>query len=186
VTSNKLLSKPLTPQQRSFLNYLIGEAKGNMLLAKDLAGYSDKTQLVDVISPLREHIIALTKDALLNGGLLAAFGLIDVIDNPSQMGAGNKVKAASEVLDRIGVTKPDDKAEKGPEGAIFILPPKNVTAITVGDVKINIEGNEEMDDDDIISDVNYTDNNPSTPLDDAPQLPLESEKDEKGYLNGIT
>jgi hypothetical protein len=43
------------------------------------------------------------------------------------MGARNSVSAAREILDRTGIVKKEQVEVKGPEGGIFIMPPKQVT-----------------------------------------------------------
>ena len=43
------------------------------------------------------------------------------------MGARNAVAAATQILDRAGLVKKEQVEIKGPEGGIFILPPKQVT-----------------------------------------------------------
>lgn len=129
----------LTSQQKSFLDALAGEAKGDYHKAKELAGYAPTTAMADIIRPIREHIAALTKEVLLQTGLKAAHAFGEIIDNPSMVGAANKVKAASEVLDRIGVVKPEGNAHEVAKGAIFILPPKNIKAISIDDGKITVD-----------------------------------------------
>jgi len=54
----------------------------------------------------------------------AAAGLTSVITDPSALGARNIVSAAREILDRSGVIKSEQIEVKGPENAVFILPPK--------------------------------------------------------------
>jgi hypothetical protein len=125
--------------QIAFLNALSGEAKGDLHAAKRIAGYSDSTALADVIRPLKDHIIALAKDVLVNASLKAAFGLIDVIDSPAQMGAAHKVKASTEILNRVGITPPEDGKDTGPKSAVFILPPKNIANIVVDNGKITVD-----------------------------------------------
>jgi hypothetical protein len=56
----------------------------------------------------------------------AAWGVISVLDDPSAMGARNAVAAAREILDRTGLVKKEQVEVKGPEGGIFIMPPKKV------------------------------------------------------------
>jgi hypothetical protein len=54
----------------------------------------------------------------------AAFGIIDVLDDPSALGARNAISAAREVLDRTGLVKKEQVEVSGNAGGIFILPPK--------------------------------------------------------------
>jgi len=48
------------------------------------------------------------------------------LHDPAAMGARNAVAAAREILDRSGLVKKEQVEIKGPEGGIFILPPKQV------------------------------------------------------------
>ena len=48
--------KPITELQAMFLEYLMGEAKGNIRKAMTLAGYSKSTKTSEVVGPLREEI----------------------------------------------------------------------------------------------------------------------------------
>jgi hypothetical protein len=136
------LTKSLTSQQLAFLDALVGPAKGNMKKAAELAGYSPKTRMVDIVTPLKDHIINAIKDILVSNGPTAAFGLVDAIIDPSQVGTQHRIKAATEILDRIGVVKPEVGNENVNKPAIFILPPKGINQIKVdstGDVTIDME-----------------------------------------------
>jgi hypothetical protein len=53
--------------------------------------------------------------------------MVDVLNDPGAMGARNAVAAATQILDRTGLVKKEQIEIKGPEGGIFILPPKKVT-----------------------------------------------------------
>ena len=50
--------------------------------------------------------------------------IVGVIDDPVEMGTRDRLAAAKDVLDRIGVSKTDKIEVKAPQG-IFILPRKN-------------------------------------------------------------
>lgn len=49
---------------------------------------------------------------------------MDVLDDPSSMGARNAISAAREILDRTGLVKKEQVEVTGTSGGIFILPPK--------------------------------------------------------------
>ena len=53
-----------------------------------------------------------------------AFGIVDVLDDPSSLGASNAISAAREVLDRTGLVKKEQVEVTRTNGGIFILPPK--------------------------------------------------------------
>lgn len=116
--------KPLTEKQEAFLEALTGEARGNIRQAMRMAGYSDSTRINEVVGPLRDEIVERASMMLAMNAPMATFSMIDVLHDPSAMGARNAVAAAREILDRSGLVKKEQVEVKGPEGGIFILPPK--------------------------------------------------------------
>ena len=54
----------------------------------------------------------------------AAHGLIDVLNDPTALGARNAINAAREVLDRTGLIKKEKIEVTNNGGGMFILPPK--------------------------------------------------------------
>ena len=54
----------------------------------------------------------------------ATFSMIDVLDDPGQMGARNAVSAATQILDRTGLVKKEQIQVTTDTGGLFILPPK--------------------------------------------------------------
>jgi hypothetical protein len=93
----------------------------------NIAGYSQQTKQAEVVGKLREEIMERATMILAMNAPKAAFGIIGVLDDPSAMGARNSVSAAREILDRTGIVKKEQIEVKGPEGGIFIMPPKQVT-----------------------------------------------------------
>tara|TARA_E500000178_G_C16888157_1_gene692286 strand:- start:441 stop:833 length:393 start_codon:yes stop_codon:yes gene_type:complete len=116
--------KELTEKQRAFLDALVGVARGDIRAAMTEAGYSTNTSTSEVVGPLKDEIIERTSQLLALNAPKAAFGVIGVLDDPSAMGARNSVSAAREILDRTGLVKREQIEVKGPEGGIFIMPPK--------------------------------------------------------------
>ena len=116
--------KSLTDKQSAFLEALLGEARGNIRAAMDIAGYSKTTATTEVVGPLREEITERAGMMLAISAPKAAFGIIDVLDDPSALGARNAISAAREVLDRTGLVKKEQVEVSGNAGGIFILPPK--------------------------------------------------------------
>ena len=55
----------------------------------------------------------------------AAFGIVDVLDDPSALGARNAISAAREVLDRSGIVKKEQVEVTTSQGGLFVLPPKS-------------------------------------------------------------
>ena len=119
--------KKLSDKQEAFLEALTGEAKGNIRAAMRAAGYSDSTKQSEVVGPLRNEIVDRASLLLAMNAPLATFSMIDVLHDPSAMGARNAVAAAREILDRSGLVKKEQVEVQGPEGGIFILPPKQAS-----------------------------------------------------------
>lgn len=132
MTSNKMIVKDekfpeYTEKQQKFLVALAGEAKGEVRTAMNIAGYSKNTKLGEVVNPLREAIKEIAEHILAVSSVKAALAYGDVIDTPSQFGANHKIAAASQILDRIGVTKKEEKTPNIQAGTVYILPPKDST-----------------------------------------------------------
>ena len=119
-----IATKELTDKQAAFLEALLGEARGNIRLAMDMAGYSKSTKTTEVVGPLKEEITERAGMMLAMNAPKAAFGIVDVLDDPSAQGARNAISAAREVLDRSGLVKKEQVEVSGNAGGIFILPPK--------------------------------------------------------------
>ena len=116
--------KPLTEKQEAFLDHLFSDARGNVRVAMDLAGYSKTTSMGEVVGSLKEKIIERSQMMLALNAPKAVFGITDVLDDPSAMGARNSISAAKEVLDRTGLIKKEQVEVKSTGGGMFILPPK--------------------------------------------------------------
>ena len=114
----------MTPKQKLFINALFGEAQCNYRDAMDIAEYSKNTSINDVLKGCEEEIISSSKNFLAANAPKAAMAIVGVIDDPVEMGTRDKLAAAKDVLDRIGVSKTDKVEVKSPQG-IFILPRKN-------------------------------------------------------------
>lgn len=113
--------------QEAFLEALCGESRGNVREAMKVAGYSLNTRTSEVVGPLRDEIIERASMVLAMNAPRATFSMVDVLNDPGSMGARNAVAAATQILDRTGLVKKEQIEVKGPEGGIFILPPKQVT-----------------------------------------------------------
>ena len=116
--------KKLTERKEKFVEALLGEAKGNVRAAMRIAGYSDSTSIREAMAPVADEVAEAAQMMLAINAPKAALGMIGVLDDPSALGARNTVAAAKELLDRAGVVKKEKMEVKGPEGAMFILPPK--------------------------------------------------------------
>lgn len=118
------MARPLTDQQKLFLEVLFDEANGDVVLAKKLASYSPTYPTSAIIKTLENEIIEATKSYLSRSGPKAAIGVVSVLDNPTNLGNKDKLAAAKDILDRIGVSK-TEKIDITSNG-IFILPSKAV------------------------------------------------------------
>ena len=87
-------------------------------------GYSKMTKTSEVVSSLREEITERAGLMLAMNAPKAAFGIVDVLDDPSAMDARNAISAAREVLDRTGLVKKEQVQVTDQISAVFILPPK--------------------------------------------------------------
>jgi hypothetical protein len=123
----RMTEKKLTERQEALVDALMGEANGDFRTAMRIAGYSDNTSIKEAVAPIREHIVDAAQTMMAINAPKAAASLAGVFHDPSALGARNIVAAAKEVLDRSGVVKKEQIEVKGPEGGIFILPPKNET-----------------------------------------------------------
>ena len=119
-----IATKKLTDKQAAFLEALLGEARGNIRAAMDIAGYAKNTKTTEVVGPLKEEITERAGMMLAMNAPKAAFGIIDVLDDPSALGVRNVISAAREVLDRTDLVKKEQVEVSGNAGGIFILPPK--------------------------------------------------------------
>ena len=121
--------KQYTEKQNAFLEALVGEARGDIRSAMRSAGYSDSTKVHEVVNPLRDEIVERASMMLAMNAPRATFSMIDVLHDPAAMGARNSVAAAREILDRSGLVKKEQIEVMGPEGGIFILPPKQTEPV---------------------------------------------------------
>jgi len=118
-------AKSYSDKQLAFLDALLGESRGNIRKAMDVAGYAKTTKSGEVVKNLREEIIDRASLMLAINAPKAAFGIIDVLDDPGAMGARNSIAAAREILDRTGLVKKEQVEVTNTGGGIFILPPKS-------------------------------------------------------------
>jgi hypothetical protein len=117
--------KEYTDKQLQFLEHLMSpECKGNIRAAMNAAGYAPTSSVVGVVGSLRDEIHERASMMLAMNAPKAAWGMIDVLDDPSAMGARNSIAAAAQILDRVGLVKKEQIEVSNTGGAMFILPPK--------------------------------------------------------------
>ena len=119
--------KELTEKQKKFLDALVGEAKGNHRKAMEIAGYSPNTTITDVVKNIKEEVIETASMVLALNAPAAAFGVVNVLNDPTTMGARNAISAAKEIMDRTGLIKKEQVEVKATDGGLFVLPPKGST-----------------------------------------------------------
>ena len=116
----------LTELQQKFIDALFGDARGNIAEAGRIAGvkepYVMRDKLKDVILDMLEHQLVLN-------GPRAVMVVEDAMDEvKSQVpGLPNRLNAAKEVLDRIGLVKKDKVQIDVNQGGVILLPAKNGT-----------------------------------------------------------
>tara|TARA_B100000780_G_scaffold278372_1_gene251668 strand:+ start:550 stop:915 length:366 start_codon:yes stop_codon:yes gene_type:complete len=118
------MARNLTDKQQLFLDVLFEGAQGNPMRAIELAGYASGTASTTIMNTLQEEIADLTKKFIATRGPQAAYSMVNVMENPTDLGNKEKMAAARDLLDRAGFVK-TDKVEVTAESPLFILPPKS-------------------------------------------------------------
>ena len=122
----KRQKQELSTQQKTFIDFLFGEANGNPKKAGELAGYSEHSY-PKVIKSLKDEIIERAEYSLALHSAKAVKGLINALDEDGTApGANIRMEAAKQILDRVGLVK-REKVDINAQVAhgIFILPPKD-------------------------------------------------------------
>ena len=118
--------KVYTDKQNAFLEaLLLKETRGSIRKAMDVAGYAKTTTINSMVESLGPEIHARANKILQMNAPKAAWGMVEVLDDPSAMGARNSIAAAAQIMDRTGLVKKEHVEVKNTGGAMFILPPKN-------------------------------------------------------------
>ncbi len=118
------MKQELTDKQQKVVEFLFGEAMGNVKLAMKLAGYSHSNTSVFLTTGVKDAIIEQAKTYLALHAPKAALAMVGVIDDPTTLGVQHKLKAAAEILDRNNIVK-TDKVEVETSSGIFLLPGKD-------------------------------------------------------------
>lgn len=117
------MKKKLTEKEQKFLDALFGEAQGNSVAAKKLAGYSSKTPTRQIVENLAPQIEEETRKFISTTAPKAAFSMMEVLSNPTALGNKDKIAAAKDMLDRAGM-KAAEKVEVSSTSPLFVLPAK--------------------------------------------------------------
>jgi len=117
------MAKQLTENQQKFLEVLFDEANGDVVLAKKLAGYSDKTPTRTIVENLKDEIADATRSYFARSAPKAVMALAGALNDPTELGIRDKMAAAKDLLDRAGLGKVE-KVDVTSSGGVFYLPPK--------------------------------------------------------------
>ena len=117
--------RKLTEQQETFLNALSGEAKGNIVKAMEVAGYSP-TSKSHLVATLKEEIIEVANKILATSAPRASQKLVEILDSDDPIPqVSAKLQAAQTLLDRVGIAKRDKlDVTHTAAGGIFLIPEK--------------------------------------------------------------
>lgn len=124
------MANKLTEKQELLASFFAdeeSEAHLDFAKARNLAGYSSKTPRRDILSDsLLDELRRIQEEYLVMHGGKAARAYTNILENPSQLGASNKIKAADSILDRAGVVKKSQvEVKQDTPTAIIVIPAKN-------------------------------------------------------------
>ena len=117
------MARQLTEKQQKFLDVLFDEAGGDMVAAKKLAGYADTTPTTEIVKGLKEEILEATQMYMARNAPKAALAMTGALYDPTELGIRDKMSAAKELLDRVGLVK-TEKMEVKASGGVMLMPPK--------------------------------------------------------------
>jgi hypothetical protein len=118
------MARELTERQQKFLEVLFEEAGGDVVRAKQLAGYSDNSPTSEIIKGIREEILERTTLYMARNAPRAAMALVGGMVDPTELGLRDKLNAAKDLLDRVGLAK-TEKVQVESTNGLMILPPKD-------------------------------------------------------------
>ena len=117
------MARQLTEKQQMFLSVLFDEAGGDIVTAKKLAGYADNSSTADIIKGLKEEILEATQMYMARNAPRAAVAMAGALLDPTELGIRDKMSAAKELLDRVGLVK-TEKMQVEASGGVMLMPPK--------------------------------------------------------------
>ena len=117
------MARQLTEQQQKFLSVLFEDAGGDVLTAKKLAGYADTSSTTDIVKGLKEEILEATQMWMARNAPKAAMSMTGALLEPTELGIKEKMTAAKEILDRVGLVK-TEKMQVEATGGVMLMPPK--------------------------------------------------------------
>jgi hypothetical protein len=94
-----------------------------MVMAKKLAGYSDSSSTTAIVKGLKEEILEATQMYMARNAPKAAMAMTGALYDPTELGIRDKMVAAKELLDRVGLVK-TEKMQVEASGGVMLMPPK--------------------------------------------------------------
>ena len=117
------MARELNERQQKFLEVLFEEAGGDVVAAKKLAGYSETTATTAIVKGLKEEILEATQMYMARNAPKAAMAMTGALYDPTELGIRDKMSAAKELLDRVGLVK-TEKMQVEASGGVMLMPPK--------------------------------------------------------------
>lgn len=117
------MARELTEKQQKFLDVLFDEAAGDVRRAKELAGYAESVRVPEVIKGIKEEILERTQMYMAHNAPRAAMSLVSGMIDPTELGLKDKLSAAKDLLDRVGLAK-TEKVQVEATNGLMILPAK--------------------------------------------------------------
>ena len=117
------MARQLTERQQKFLEVLFDEAGGDIPTAKRMAGYSEKSSSTEIVKGLKEEILEATQMYMAQNAPKAAMAMTGALYDPTELGIRDKMSAAKELLDRVGLVK-TEKMQVEASGGVMLMPPK--------------------------------------------------------------
>jgi hypothetical protein len=120
------MARELNERQEKFLEVLFEEANGDVVKAKQLAGYAEGTSTTSIVKGLKEEILEATQMFMARNAPKAAMAMVGGLYDPTELGLRDKMSAAKELLDRTGLIK-TEKVHIEAAGGVMLMPPKAPT-----------------------------------------------------------
>ena len=117
------MARQLNERQQKFLEVLFEDAGGDMVMEKKLAGYADSSSTTAIVKGLKEEIFEATQMYMARNAPKAAMAMTGALYDPTELGIRDKMSAAKELLDRVGLVK-TEKMQVEASGGVMLMPPK--------------------------------------------------------------
>src|SRR6056300_1021703 len=125
ITENFSMARQLTEKQQKLLDVLFDEAGGDIVQAKKLAGYADTSSTAEIVKGIKEEILEATQMYMARNAPRAAIAMVGGLLDPTELGIRDKMSAAKELLDRVGLVK-TEKMQVEASGGVMLMPPKAI------------------------------------------------------------